>query len=219
VNWSYLRPWLLSLEVATVATLANALVAIPLSYFLARHRFRGKWAVESFVVLPLVLPPTVIGFLLMFVLGRSGLWGLLTGETLLFSMTAAICASSVVSFPLLVLPIRAAFAAIAREYDEEGRMAGLSAVQRFLFIALPLARGGILAGLLLGFARALGEFGATVMLVSTSERTRTLPIQIYVDAAQSGDFFAAWPAVVALGLTSVGVIVMANRMRWLEGER
>jgi molybdate transport system permease protein len=210
---------MLSLEVATVATLANALVAIPFSYYLARRRFAGKWLVESLVILPLVLPPTVIGFLLMYLLGRSGLYGVLTGETLLFTKSAAILASSVVSFPLLVLPIRSAFTAIAREYDEEGRMAGLSRVQRFLYIALPLARGGILSGLLLGFARALGEFGATVMLVGAMERTRTLPIQIYVDASQNSDFWAAWPAVLALGLTSVGVIVVANRLRWMEGER
>ena len=93
VNWTYLRPWMLSLEVATVATLANALVAIPFSYYLARRRFAGKWLVESLVILPLVLPPTVIGFLLMYLLGRSGLYGVLTGETLLFTKTAAILAS------------------------------------------------------------------------------------------------------------------------------
>jgi molybdate transport system permease protein len=219
VNWTYLRPWLLSLEVATCATLLNALVAIPLGYLLARRRFAGRWLVESAVILPLVLPPTVMGFLLMYLLGRSGLYGWLTGETLLFTRAAAICASSVVSFPLLVLPIRAAFAGILPEYDEEARIAGLSRVQRFVYIALPLARGGILSGVLLGFARALGEFGATMMLVSTSERTRTLPIQIYLDAGSGNDFAAAWPAVLALGGTSVVVILVANRLRWLDGER
>src|SRR5207248_2587799 len=118
---------------------------------------------------------------------------------LLFTQAAEICASSVVSFPLLVLPTRAAFAAIAREYDEEGRMAGLTRWQRFFFIAVPLARGGILSGVLLGFARALGEFGATLMVVATSEETRTLPIQIYIDSKTTADFAAAWPAVLALG--------------------
>ena len=219
VDWSYLRPWMLSLEVATVATLLNALVAVPLSYFLARKRFAGRWVIESLVILPLVLPPTVIGFLLMYLLGRSGLYGMLTGNTLLFTLPAAICASCVVSFPLVVLPTRAAFASIAREYDEEGRMAGLSRLQRFLFIALPLARGGVLSGILLGFARALGEFGATLMLVGTSERTRTLPIQIYYETGSINNFAAAWPAVLALGLTSAAVILVANRLRWFEGER
>ena len=80
-------------------------------------------------------------------------------------------------------------------------------------------RGGLLSGLLLGFARALGEFGATMMLVGTFAATKTLPIQIYVDAGQNGDFAAAWPAVVALALTSVVVILIANRLRWLDSDR
>jgi len=216
VNWSYLRPWLLSLEVATVATFLNVLIAIPLSYLLARRAFFGRWLVESAVILPLVLPPTVVGFGLMFLIGRSGLYGLLTGQTLLFTMPAAILASSVVSFPLMVLPTRAAFAATAEEYHEEARIAGLSSVQRFFYIALPLARGGILSGILLSFARALGEFGATIMLVGTSPVTRTLPIQIYYDAGIESNIAAAWPAVLALGLTSLGVILLANRLRWLN---
>jgi molybdate transport system permease protein len=219
VNWAYLHPWLLSLEVAGIATAANAVVAVPLSYLLARHRFGLRWLVESAVILPLILPPTVVGFALMFVIGRSGLYGMVTGHTLLFTRLAAVLASSVVSFPLLVLPVRAAFAAIPREYHEEARIAGLSAWQRFMHVALPLARGGILSGLLLGFARALGEFGATLMLVGTGEKTRTLPIQIYYDAGQLGDYSAAWPAVVALAVTSMGVIVVANRLRWLDSEK
>jgi molybdate transport system permease protein len=220
VNWTYLRPWLLSLEVASAATLINALVAIPLSYVLARRRFPLRWALESLVILPLILPPTVVGFALMNVIGRSGLYGMITHQTLLFSVIAAIMASAVVSFPLLVLPIRAAFAGTPAEYHEEARIAGLSPLQRFIYVALPLARGGILSGLLLGFARALGEFGATVMLVGTLPSLRTLPIQIYVDASSNpDDFAAAWPAVVALALTSVAVILIANRLRWLDTEK
>jgi molybdate transport system permease protein len=219
VNWAYFHPWVLSLGVAAIATAANAVVAVPLSYLLARHRFRLRWLVESVVILPLILPPTVVGFGLMYVIGRSGLYGLVTGHTLLFTRLAAVLASSVVSFPLLVLPVRAAFAAIPREYHEEARMEGLSAWQRFIHVALPLARGGILSGLLLGFARALGEFGATLMLVGTGEKTRTLPIQIYYDAGQLGDYSAAWPAVVALAVTSMAVILLANRLRWLDSEK
>jgi molybdate transport system permease protein len=219
VNWTYFHPWVLSLGVAAIATAVNAVVAVPLSYVLARHRFGLRWLVESVVIMPLILPPTVVGFALMFVIGRSGLWGMVTGHTLLFTRLAAVLASSVVSFPLLVLPVRAAFAAIPREYHEEARIAGLSAWQRFIHVALPLARGGILSGLLLGFARALGEFGATLMLVGTGEKTRTLPIQIYYDAGQPGDYSAAWPAVVALAVTSMGVILVANRLRWLDSEK
>jgi len=219
VNWAYLRPWLLSLEVASVATLLNALIAIPVSYMLARRRFPLRWLVESIIIMPLILPPTVVGFVLLYVIGREGLYGWLTGQTLLFSMPAAIFASAVVSFPLLVLPTRAAFGAIMKEYHEEARIAGLSPIQRFFYVAVPLARGGILSGVLLAFARALGEFGATIMLVGTSPVTRTLPIQIYYDAGTSGDYAAAWPAVVALGFTSMAVILVANRLRWLDVER
>ncbi len=224
VHWEYLRPWTLSLEIASVATAANSVVAIPLSYFLARRRFPARWAVDSLIILPLILPPTVVGFAMMFVIGNSGLYGVISSwllhdgrpHTLLFTIPAAMCASAVVSFPLLVLPIRSAFAAIPREYHEEARMAGLNSIQRFLFIALPLARSGILSGLLLGFARALGEFGATIMLVGTIAKTRTLPIQIYYDAGITGDIPAAWPGVAALVLTSLAVILLASRLRWME---
>mgnify|MGYP001546661399 CR=1 FL=1 len=205
---------MLSLEVASVATAANAVVAMPLAYVMARRRFPGRWLVESALILPLVLPPTVVGFLLMLVLGRSGLWGLMTGGTLLFTLRAAMVASAIVSFPLQALPMRSAFAALPREFDEEARMAGLSRLQRFFHIALPLARGGIVSGLLLGFARALGEFGATLMLVGTGERTRTLPLQIYVDAGQTADYASAWPAVISLAITSMIVILIASRFRW-----
>ena len=220
MDGSYFKPWILSLEVAGIATLAAAVAAIPLGYLLARKRFAGRFLIESVVVLPLVLPPTVVGFLLMYLIGARGVYGWLTGgENMLFTVWAAILASAVVSFPLQVLPVRAAFAATLKEYDEEARMAGLNWWQRFIYVQMPLARGGILSGLLLGFARALGEFGATLMLVSTGDRTRTLPIQIYLDAGPTGDFAAAWPAVVALGCTSLLVIVVVNRMRWLDAEK
>jgi molybdate transport system permease protein len=218
VDLSYARPWLLSLEVAFAATLLNALVAIPLAYLLARRRFHGRWLLESALVLPLVLPPTVVGFLLMLLLGKRGLYGALTGHSLLFTLTAAILASAIVSFPLQVLPIRAAFAALPKEFDEEARIAGLSRLQRLTHIAIPLARGGILSGILLGFARALGEFGATLMLLGTGESTRTLPIQIYYDAGITNDYDKAWPAALALALTSLAVILIAYKLRWLDAE-
>ena len=228
VIWDDLHPWALSLEVALVATAVNALAAIPLSYILAKRRFPMRFAVDSLVILPLVLPPTVVGFALLYVLGNNGVYGLLCGwllrdavapHTLLFTVPAAMIASAVVSFPLLVLPIRAGFAAIPREYEDEARLLGLSRFQRLFFIAVPMARGGILSGLLLGFARALGEFGATIMLVGTSAPTRTLPIQIWYDVGETGEITHAWPAVIALVLTSLAVVLIASRLRWLETER
>jgi molybdate transport system permease protein len=214
---TYLRPWLLSLEVATAATCATSIVGIPLAYMLSRKSFPGRSVLESVLILPLILPPTVVGFLLMYLVGRHGAWGWLTqGGSLLFTIQGAMIASSVVSFPLVVLPARSAFSAIGREYFEEARMIGASPFAAFLHIAVPIARRGIVTGLLLGFGRALGEFGATIMLVGTGELTRTLPLQIYVDAGQNDDFLAAWPAVLALALTSLAVVLLANRSRWFE---
>jgi molybdate transport system permease protein len=221
VNWPALQPWLLSLEVAAAATAINALVAIPLSYLLARRRFVGRWIIEAFIILPLVMPPTVVGFGLWFLIGRSGLYGWMThGQTMLFTVKAEIIAAGIVSFPLLVLPLRAAFAAEAREFHEEARLAGASRWQRLWHISLPLARGGLLSGLLLCFARALGEFGATVMLVGTGDsRTRTLPLQIYNAVGITGDFPAAWPAVLALAGSAILVVLVARGLRWLEPDR
>ncbi len=214
-----LRPWMLSLIVASSATAINVLVGVPMAYLLARRRFPGRSLLEALVILPLILPPTVVGFLLMCLIGRSGLLGWLTGQTLMFSIPAAIIASSVVSFPLLVMPLRASFASIQTEFFEEARIAGITRSNLFFHVALPLARRGLIVGLLLSFARGLGEFGATLILVSTSERTRTLPIQIYIDAGPTNDFLAAWPAVLTLSLTSIAVILIANRLRWLDSER
>jgi molybdate transport system permease protein len=218
LNSTPLQPWILSVEVAGAATLINAFIAIPLSYFLARRRFAGRWLLESLVILPLVMPPTVVGFLLWYVIGRVGLYGWVTGgDTLFFTVKAEIIASSIVSFPLLVLPMRAAFASEPPELADEARIAGASRWQRLIHISLPLARGGVISGLLLGFARALGEFGATSMLVSTGDpRTRTLPLQIYSDAALTGEYLRAWPAVIALAVTSMMLIFVAHRLQWLE---
>jgi molybdate transport system permease protein len=213
----YLRPWLLSVEVAAAATCATSVVGIPLAYILSRKKFPGRALLESILILPLVLPPTVVGFLLMYLVGRHGAWGWVTGGgSLLFTIQGAMIASAVVSFPLVVLPARSAFAAIGREFFEEARMIGVSPFASFIHIAVPMARRGIITGLLLGFGRALGEFGATIMLVGTGEHTRTLPVQIYVDAGQNDDFLAAWPAVLALAVTSLAVVLLANRSRWFE---
>ncbi len=209
------------MEVAAAATAINTLVAIPLSYFLARRQFLGRWLVDALILLPLVMPPTVVGFGLWFIIGRSGLYGWLThGQTLLFTVKSEIIAASIVSFPLLVLPLRAAFAAEAREFHEEARIAGASWWQRLWYISLPLARGGLLSGLLLGFARALGEFGATVMLVGTGDsHTRTLPLQIYNAVGITGDFPSAWPAVLALAGSAILIVLVARGLRWLEPDR
>jgi molybdate transport system permease protein len=205
----------LSLRIAISATLIVAMVGIPLAYFLARHRFFGRTLIETLLTVPLVLPPTVVGYLIILALGvRSPVGAALNelfGFRLLFSLTGAIMAAVIVSLPLLLLPARAAFAAIEPEYEEIARLFGAGRIGTFWHVSLPLARRGIASGLLLAFARALGEFGATVMVFGSQPERETLPISIYQDFI-GREFSHAMPAVVLLSVVSLGVIFLYNRL-------
>jgi molybdate transport system permease protein len=209
-----LPPMLLSLKVAVVATTLVALVGIPLAFFMGRRRFFGKSALDALIVVPLVLPPTVVGYLILIATGaRSPLGKLMTDAfdySPLFHWHGAVLASFVVAMPLLYLPAKSAFASVDRELEDLARLFGATPVQQFWHVSLPLARRGIASGLLLAFARALGEFGATVMVMGDVEGRQTLPIAIYNDYL-AGDLGRAWPAVVTLLVTSLGVIVVYNR--------
>ncbi len=212
------RPWLLSFQIACGATLLALVIGLPLAYLLARKKFIGRSLLEGVLMLPLVLPPTVVGFLLLYVLGRYGLVGWLTrgATSLLFTRTGALIACTIVILPLLVLPAKAGFASIAREMMEEAQLMGASRFQMMIHVAIPLAFRGILSGAMLGFGRALGEFGATLMVVGAGENVRTLPVQIYIETSVSNDIGAAWPAVLALGVTSLALTLMLNRFRLLD---
>lgn len=211
------HPWLLSLQIASGATLLALAVGLPLAYLLARKRFWGRSLVEGLLMLPLVLPPTVVGFLLLYVLGRNGFVGWLAqGASLLFTRTGALIACTVVIMPLVVLPAKAGFAAIARELVEEAQLMGASRLQMLIHVAIPLAYRGILSGLMLGFGRALGEFGATLMVVGTGENVRTLPVQIYIYTNENSNISAAWPAVLILAGTSLALTIILNRLRLLD---
>lgn len=211
------RPWILSLQIASGATLLALAIGLPLAYLLARRQFWGRSLLEGLLMLPLVLPPTVVGFLLLYVLGRNGAVGWLTqGASLLFTRTGALVACTAVILPLVILPAKAGFAAIRRELVEEAQLMGASRLQMLMYVAIPLAFRGILSGAMLGFGRALGEFGATLMVVGTGENVRTLPVQIYIDTAVSNDLSAAWPAVLVLGTTSLALTIMLNRFRLLD---
>src|SRR5437773_1580923 len=155
----------LSLRVACLATLLNAVLGIPLAYVLARRRFRGQTLVDLFVTLPLVLPPTVTGYYLIVLLGRRGWLGsplyAATGWTVAFTWYAAVIAATVMALPLLVRTARAAIESVDRDLERAAYTLGRPEWRTALEVTLPLARNGILAGLVLAFARALGEFGAT----------------------------------------------------------
>jgi molybdate transport system permease protein len=206
----------LSARVALLATLLNAAVGIPLAYLLARKPFRGRSAVEVLVTLPLILPPTVTGYYLIVLLGRRGWLGAplygLTGWSLAFTWYAAVIAAAVMAFPLLVRTARAAIESVDRDLERAAFTLGRSEWRTALEVTIPLARNGILAGLVLTFARALGEFGATLMLAGNIPgRTTTVPLAIYT-AVQTGETADALLLAGALTVLSCLVILVANRL-------
>ena len=180
----------LSMKVAGWTTLITLVLGVSTGYFLARVKFRGRDLLDSFLTLPMVLPPTVLGDYLLVLLGREGIIGAWLLETfnfsLIFTWQGAVIAASVVSFPLVFKPARAAFEGVDGQLEQAARVLGLSEMAIFFRVTLPLAWRGIMAGLLLAFARAMGEFGATLMIAgSIPGKTQTLSIAIY-EAVQAG---------------------------------
>jgi molybdate transport system permease protein len=216
VNADTVSALALSLRVAVLATAANALLGIPLAYLLARRRFRGKALLDLAVTLPLVLPPTVTGYYLIVLLGRRGWLGeplyAATGWTIAFTWYAAVVAATVMALPLLVRTARAAIESVDRDLEKAAFTLGRSEWRTALEVTLPLARNGILAGLVLAFARALGEFGATLMLAgNVPGLTTTVPLAIYT-AVQTGEDGTALALVGILTALSCVVLVVAGRL-------
>ncbi len=212
-SWSALA---LSLRVAVLATALNAVVGIPLAWALARRRFPGHAVVDLLVTLPLVLPPTVTGYYLIVFLGRRGWLGAplyaATGWSIPFTWGAAVIAATVMALPLLVRITRAAIESVDPALEKAAFTLGRPAWRTALEVTLPLARNGVLAGLVLAFARALGEFGATLMLAGNIPgRTQTVPLAIYT-AVQTGEPGEALALVAALTLLSCVVLVIAGRL-------
>jgi len=206
----------LSIRVALFATLLNALLGIPLAYILARRAFRGRALVDLLVTLPLVLPPTVTGYYLIVLLGRRGWLGApvyaWTGWSVAFTWYAAVIAATVMALPLLVRTARAAIESVDRELEKAAYTLGRSEWRTALEVTLPLAKNGIIAGLVLAFARALGEFGATLMLAGNIPgKTTTVPLAIYT-AVQTGEMGEAVLLVVALTILSCAVLMVAGRL-------
>ena len=195
------HPFLLSLQVTAVATSLILVVGLSLAWLLARRRFPAQTVVETLINLPLVLPPSVVGYYLLLGLGRGSpvveWWGI----HLLFTWWAATVASAVVGLPLMVQAARAAIANVDPGLENVARTLGSSEPEVFWRVTLPLARRGILAGLVLGATRALGEFGATLMIAGNMPgRTQTLPLAIY-DAVQNQHY------ALAHGLALVMIIL------------
>jgi molybdate transport system permease protein len=212
---SHLWPPLLnSLQVAVVATVLVALIAIPLAFVMARWRVPGRSVLEALLTIPLVLPPTVVGYFILIAAGGRSVLGRWLADTfdytIIFNWHGAVIASAAVALPMLYMPAKAAFAGVDQELEDASRLLGANLFQQFWHVSLPLARRGIVSGLLLAFARALGEFGATVMVLGDQERFQTLPISIYTDYV-AGDLARATGAVLALTGISLVVILLYNR--------
>jgi len=212
----------LSLWVVTLATLLVAVTGTASGFLLAKREFRGKELLDSVLTLPMVLPPTVTGYYLILLLGRRGWLGRyiyeLTGWSVAFTWGAAVIAATVMAFPIMVKSARAAIGSVDSRYEMVSFSLGKGEFETFFRITLPLALRGLVAGLVLSFARALGEFGATLMLAGNIPgRTQTMPLAIY-EAFISGDDREAQFLAVTLTITSVAVIYLTNLLSH-AGER
>ena len=211
---------LLSLRVAAVATLVATPLGIAVAWLLARRNFWGKAALDALIYLPLVLPPVVTGYLLLLTFGRKGLVGAWLADTLgivfAFRWTGAALACGVMSFPLLVRPIRLSIEAVDRKLEQAASTLGAAPWRVFLTVTLPLALPGIVAGMVLGFAKAIGEFGATITFVSNIPgETQTISAAIYsLTQTPGGDAAALRLVIVSIGIAMAALIaseILARR--------
>ena len=210
-----LRPLALSLGVATGATLAALLVGVPLAWLLARRHFPGRGLLEVLVLLPMVLPPTVVGYLLLLTVGRRAPVGRAIeaafGAPLVFTPAAAVLATFVAASPFLVRAAQGGFEQVDATYEDAARTLGRSERAIFLTVTVPLAWRGILAGTSLCFARAMGEFGATLILAGNIPgRTQTASLAVY-DAVQAGDVARATRLSVLLAAVATGALWVLTR--------
>lgn len=204
----------LSLKVAGLATAITTVLGVAAGFVLARGRFPGRNVLDTLLTLPMVLPPTVLGYYLLVLLGRRspvGAWLFdVFGINLIFTWQGAVIAASTVAFPLVFKPARAAFESVDGQLEQAARVLGISNIAVFFRVTLPLAWRGILAGVLLAFARALGEFGATLMVAgSIPGKTQTLSVAVY-EAVQAGQDDLANRLVYIISAVCVAVLLTAG---------
>lgn len=211
---------LLSLKIASVAILFSLPIAILAAWLLARCQFWGKSLFDSLIHLPLVLPPVALGYLLLITMGRKGVIGQWLYQTVginfSFNWKGAALASAIVAFPLVVRSIRLAIESIDMRLENVARTLGANKLRVFISITLPLALPGILMGIMLGFARCLGEFGATITFVSNIEgETRTIPLAMYtLLQVPNGEHAAMRLCIISIVLSLVALIVSEWLNRW-----
>ncbi|MGN6087255.1 molybdate ABC transporter permease subunit [Trinickia sp.] len=208
-------PLALSLKVAGWATALDALLGVAAGLALARWRSGARDIVDALLTLPLVMPPTVLGYYLLVLLGRRGpigAWLDTFGVRLVFTWEGAVIASMLAAFPLVLKSARSAFEAVDPQFEHAARTLGIGETALFFRVTLPLAARGILGGALLAFARALGEFGATLMIAGNLPgRTQTLSVAVY-SAVQAGDDHTANVLVLITSVVCVIVLLVAGRL-------
>jgi molybdate transport system permease protein len=209
-------PLALTLKVAGWATLMNLVLGVGVGLLLARRRFPGRELLDALLTLPMVMPPTVLGYYLLVLIGRRGPIGAWLhahfGIQLIFTWQGAVIAATIVAFPLVFKSARAAFEAVDPQLEQAARVLGLGEAAVFFRVTLPLAWRGILAGVLLAFARATGEFGATLMVAgSIPGKTQTLSVAVY-EAVQAGQDDVANFLVAVTSVTCVAVLLAAGRL-------
>jgi len=207
----------LSLVTTAASLVVTVALGMPLAFVLARRRFRGAWLLETVVDLPIVLPPAVAGLALLLVLGRRGLLGEplgALGVTIPFTTLAVVLAQVFVAAPFFIRSARAGLAAVDRDVEDAARVDGATERDLLRWITVPLAAPALAAGLVMSWARALGEFGATIMFAGNVEgRTQTLPLLVYGEF-QGGALDASIAAAAVLVLAAAGVLVAVRVLHW-----
>lgn len=206
--WSRIR---LSIEVAAVSCVCVLILGITLGRVMANKRFKGRAIIETIFLMPLVLPPTVVGFLLIIIFGRKSPIGKLIEwlfqQPIMFTWAAAVIASTVVAFPLMYQSAKTGFESIDKDIENAGRVDGAGYFKLFIFVSIPLAFKSLLSGSILSFTRAFGEFGATLMFAGNIPgKTQTTPTAIYV-AIDAGNMHLAWLWVISMVFISFFMLI------------
>ncbi|QGY38665.1 molybdate ABC transporter permease subunit [Pseudodesulfovibrio cashew] len=215
-NPSFLSPLLLTLKVATLATVWSLILGVAAAYVLARWDFPGRDFVDAVCTLPIVMPPTVLGYYLLVFIGRRGIIGQWLQQTfgvsLMFTWQGATIAATVVAFPLVFKSARAALEGVGKQYENAARTLGQGELSVFLRVSLPLAFRGVLSGGMLAFARAMGEFGATLMVAGNLPgRTQTLSLAVY-SAVQAGNDALANTLVLIISIVCVIILMTTSKL-------
>ncbi|WP_175640377.1 molybdate ABC transporter permease subunit [Metabacillus schmidteae] len=217
VNDAFWSPVKLSLEIASISLFIVLIVGILAAKFMANKSFKGKSILETILLLPLVLPPSVVGFLLIVIFGQQSFIGQaienLFHQSIIFTWWAAVISAVVVAFPLMYQSAKTGFETIDRDIEDASRVDGANEFKVFTLITLPLASNAIITGAILSFARSLGEFGATLMFAGNIPgKTQTIPTAIYI-AMDSGNMDLAWSWVFVILLISFSVLILMNLIK------